>query len=106
DIILIIEVLPDARYTLQGVDLTTEVKVDLLTAVLGGSATVSTLSGDVRLTIPAGTQPGQKIRLAGRGLPKLKVNKEFGDLYAVIKVEIPRKLSDKQRKKFEELKGL
>ncbi|PKN90138.1 MAG: molecular chaperone DnaJ [Chloroflexi bacterium HGW-Chloroflexi-4] len=106
DIILIIEVLPDARYALQGVDLTTEVKLDLFTAVLGGSATVSTPSGDVRLTIPAGTQPGQKIRLAGRGLPKLKNNQEFGDLYAVIKVEIPRKLTDKQRKKFEELKGL
>lgn len=106
DIILIIEVLPDSRFTLQGVDLTTEVKVGLLEAVLGGSATVPTLSGDVRLTIPAGTQPGQKIRLAGRGLPKLKDNKEFGDLFAVIKVEIPRKLTDKQRKKFEELKGL
>jgi curved DNA-binding protein len=106
DIILIIEVLPDSRFALQGVDLTTEVKVDLLTAVLGGATTVSTLSGDVRLTIPAGTQPGQKIRLAGRGLPKLKDNNEFGDLYAVIKVEIPRKLTDKQRKKYEELKGL
>jgi len=99
-------VLPDARYALQGVDLTTEVKLDLFTAVLGGSATVSTPSGDVRLTIPAGTQPGQKIRLAGRGLPKLKNNQEFGDLYALIKVEIPRKLTDKQRKKFEELKGI
>ncbi|MBA4384129.1 MAG: molecular chaperone DnaJ [Anaerolinea sp.] len=106
DIHLIIEVMPDARFVIQGVDLTTEVKVDVLTAVLGGTATVSTLSGDVRLTIPAGTQPGQKIRLAGRGLPKLKDNKEFGDLFAVIKVEIPRKLTDKQRKKFEELKGL
>jgi curved DNA-binding protein len=106
DIILVIELLPDARFTPQGVNLTTEVKIDLITAVLGGTATVSTLSGDVRLTIPAGTQPGQKIRLAGRGLPQLKDNKEFGDLFAVIKVEIPRKLSDKQRKKFEELKGL
>lgn len=106
DILLNIEVLPDARYTIQGQDLTTDVNVDLFTAILGGSVKVSTISGDVNLTIPAGTQPGQKIRLAGRGLPKLKDNKVFGDLLVVIKVEIPRKLTDKQRKLFEELKVL
>ena len=106
DIILVIEVLPDARFAVNGVDLSTEVKVDLYTAILGGTATVSTLSGDVRLTIPAGTQPGQKIRLAGRGLPKLKDPQVYGDQFAIIKVEIPRKLTDKQRKAFEELKKL
>jgi len=106
DILLNIEVQPDARFTSNGVDLTTEVKVDLLTAILGGSATVSTLSGDVRLTIPPGTQPGQKIRLSGRGLPKLKEKQAYGDLFALIKVEIPRKLTDKQRRLYEELQKL
>ncbi len=106
DLHLLIEVLPDPRFAVQGVDLTTEVRVDLYTAILGGTVTVSTLTGDVRLTIPPGTQPGQKIRLAGRGLPKLKDNQAFGDLFTLIKVEIPRKLTDKQRKLFEELKDL
>ncbi len=106
DLHLIIDVMPDTRYAVQGVDLTTEVRVDLYTAILGGTATVSTLSGNVQLTIPAGTQPGQKIRLAGRGLPKLKDPKTFGDLFVVVKVELPRKLSDKERRLFEELKGL
>jgi curved DNA-binding protein len=106
DLNLIIEVLPDARYSIQGVDLTTEIRIDLFTAVLGGSVTVTTLSGDVRLTIPPGTQPGQKFRLAGKGLPKLKDQQTFGDLLVLIKVEIPRKLSEKQRKLFEELKAL
>ena len=106
DLHLIIDVMPDPRFAVQGSDLVTEVRVDLYTAVLGGAVTVSTLSGDVRLSIPAGTQPGQKIRLTGRGLPKLKEPQNFGDLYALIKVELPRKLSDKQRKLFEELKGL
>jgi curved DNA-binding protein len=106
DILLNIDVLPDTHFTANGVDLTTEVKVDLLTAVLGGTATVSTLSGDVRLTIPAGTQPGQKIRLSGRGLPKLKDKQTFGDLFALIKIEIPRNLNDKQKRLYEELRKL
>ncbi len=106
DILLNIEVLPDARFSLNGSDLTTEVKIDLLTAVLGGSATVSTITGNVRLTIPAGTQPGQKIRLAGRGLPKLKDKQEHGDLIVHIKVEIPKKLNEKQQRLFEELRKL
>ena len=106
DIFLIIEVLPDQRYSVQGVDLTTEVKVDFITAVLGGSVTVTTLSGNVSLTIPPGTQPGQKFRLAGRGLPKLKEKQIFGDLFVVVKIEIPRKLTEKQRKWFEDFKKL
>jgi curved DNA-binding protein len=106
DIHLIIEVLPDSRFAVQGNDLTSEVRVDLYTAVLGGTVTFSTLAGDVKLTIPAGTQPGQKIRLAGRGLPKVKDHQTFGDLFAVIKVDLPKKLTDKQRKLFEELKTL
>lgn len=106
DLHLVVEVLPDSRFTVEGANLTTEVTVDLYTAVLGGSATVHTLSGDVVLTIPAGTQPGQKIRLAGRGMPKLKEPGKFGDLFAVIKVNIPRKLSDKQRRLFSDLRNM
>lgn len=106
DLHLVVEVLPDSRFTVEGANLTTEVMVDLYTAVLGGSATVHTLSGDVVLTIPAGTQPGQKIRLAGRGMPKLKEPGKFGDLFAVIKVNIPRKLTDKQRRLFTDLRNM
>lgn len=104
DLYLVIEVLPNSRFSLKGSDLTTEARIDLFTAVLGGSVKVTTLSGDVSLTIPAGTQPGQKFRLAGRGMPQLKSSQAFGDLFVVINVDIPRKLNDKQRRLFEELK--
>ncbi len=104
DLYLVIEVLPNAKYSVKSSDLTTEAKIDLFTAVLGGAVTVNTLSGDVSLTIPAGTQPGQKFRLAGKGMPNLRSPQTFGDLYVEVKVELPRKLSDKQRQLFEELK--
>lgn len=104
DLYLVIEILPNLCYLIKGNDLTTEVKIDMLTAVLGGAVTVNTLSGDVSLTIPPGTQPDQKFRLAGRGMPTLKSPQTYGDLFVQVKVELPKKLSEKQRQLFEELK--
>ena len=103
DLYLVIKVLDDKRYERKGDDLYMDVNVDLYTAVLGGEATVQTLNGNVVLTIPPGTQPGQTFRLTGRGLPHLKKPEEHGDLYAQIKVNLPRKLSQQQRDLFEQL---
>lgn len=105
DIYLVIELLPHAGFKISGSDLTTEVMIDYLTAVLGGIVTVKTLSGDVVLTIPAGTQPGQKFRLSGRGMPILKSSQTYGNLYVQVKVELPRKLTSEQRKLFEQLRN-
>jgi curved DNA-binding protein len=58
------------------------------------------------LSIPAGTQPGQSIRLSARGMPRLKNPESFGDMYAKVNIQIPRKLSSKQRDLFSELKEL
>lgn len=104
DLYLVIHVADDPRYEVKGNDLHTEVTIDLYTAVLGGEVTVQTLSGNVVLTIPAGTQPGQAIRLAGKGIPKLKSPDNKGDLIVHIKVKIPHNLSTKQKDLFQELK--
>lgn len=103
DLYLVIEVLPDPRFERQGDDLYTDVTLDLYTAVLGSQTRVPTPEGAVVLTIPAGTQPGQSIRLTGRGMPHLKEPKTRGDLFARIKVQIPRNLTEEQRKLFEQL---
>ena len=103
DLFLNIEVQPDPRFERQGDDLYTEVNVDLYSAVLGGDVRVPTPEGTVLLTIPAGTQPGQSIRLSGRGMPQLRSPNNRGDLYARIKVQIPRNLTPEQRMAFEQL---
>jgi curved DNA-binding protein len=105
DLYLEIEVVDDSRFERKGDDLYTDVTIDFLPAVLGGQVNVATPAGTVLLTIPPGTQPGQTFRLAGRGMPHLKNPKEFGDLYARIKVQIPRELTAKQRALFEQLKN-
>jgi curved DNA-binding protein len=105
DLYLVIEVLPDTRFELKGEDIYTDINVDLYTAVLGGQAEVATPNGNVILTIPAGTQPGQTFRLAGRGMSKLKSPQTFGDLFARVKVQLPRQLNSKQRALFEQLRN-
>ncbi|MHB1119488.1 MAG: DnaJ C-terminal domain-containing protein [Bellilinea sp.] len=104
DIYLVVEVLPDPRFERKGSDLYNEVTIDLYTAVLGGQVRVPTLTSDVVLTIPPGTQPGQKIRLSGRGMPDLRNPQNYGDLYVSIKIQVPRELTAKQRELFEQLR--
>ncbi len=105
DLFLVIEVVQDNQYERKDNDLYTEVNVDVYTAILGGHAAVVTPGGNVTLTIPAGTQPGQSFRLAGRGMPHLKDPSKAGDLYARVKVLIPRSLTDSEHETFRKLAG-
>jgi curved DNA-binding protein len=104
DVYLVMDVQPDQRFKREGSNLITEVLVDLPTAVLGGKVKVPTPTGTVTLTIPEGTQPGQKLRLKGLGMPKLKKKNEYGDLFAKIQVKIPKNLSDAEKKVFESMR--
>jgi curved DNA-binding protein len=67
-------------------------------AVLGAEISVPTLTGRVNIRIPAGTQSGQKLRVRGRGLPS------SGDLIVVTKIVVPAKISDTEKKLWEQLK--
>jgi curved DNA-binding protein len=106
DVYLVVKVSPDPRFERKRDRLYTDVSIDLYTAVLGGETVISTLSGDVVLQIPPGTQPGQTFRLKGRGMPNLKQKTKYGDLFATIQVELPKKLTSQQRKLFEQLDKL
>ena len=78
--------------------------IDLYIAVLGGEVLINTLSGQVKIKISEGTQNGKSIRLKGKGMPIYDRKGIFGDFYLEIKVQIPDKLTDKQRELFEQLK--
>jgi curved DNA-binding protein len=106
DLFLIIKVADDPTFQRKGNDLHTDIPVDLFIAVLGGEVNIRTLLGNVVLTIPAGTQPGQTIRLAGQGMPQIKNPEQRGDLFVHVKVKIPRNLSAEQRDLFEKLARL
>jgi curved DNA-binding protein len=106
DLYLIVEVREDPRFERRGNDLHTSATVNVFTAILGGEADVETLSGRIKLNIPAGTQPEQVFRLAGRGMPSVKNKDEKGDLYVRLKVQIPKYLSQKQRELLEEASRL
>ena len=103
DLYLVIQVSTDPNFERKGDDLHTNILVDLFTAVLGGEAMVSTLAGNVVLTIPEGTQPEQVFRLAGKGMPHLKNPAKYGDLYARVKVKKPHKLTAQQKELFKQL---
>lgn len=104
DIYLVIEVAADHRFERKGADLYSEAPADLYTAVLGGKVNVATPAGNVELKIPQGTQPGQTFRLGGRGMPYLRNPQKYGDLYVRLKINLPKQISEEQRKLFEQLK--
>jgi curved DNA-binding protein len=103
DIYLVMDVAPDPRYTRKGDNLHSEFELDLYTAVLGGEVAVPTMNGEVKLHIPAGTQPGQSFRLKGKGMPNLKNPQQHGDLLAKAKVRLPKRLTSEQKRLFKEL---
>jgi curved DNA-binding protein len=106
DLYLIIDVKDDNRFERRGNDLHTTATVSVFTAILGGEAEVETLNGKIKLNIPAGTQPEQVFRLAGRGMPHVKDANEKGDLFVRLRVQIPKYLSAKQRELLEEASRL
>lgn len=97
---------PDPNFERDGDHLTTTTTIDVFTALLGGEAEVQTLTGRVKLTIPPGTQPEQKFRLAGRGMPNLKNPQSKGDLFVKVKVTLPKQLTEEQKRLLEKARDL
>jgi DnaJ-class molecular chaperone len=104
DLYLLVRLKPDPRFKREGADLTVDISLPYTMAALGGEVNVPTLNGDRTLPIPPGVQSGQKIRIAGQGMPSRDGRK--GDLYANVRITVPKDLSPRERDLLKELSSI
>jgi molecular chaperone DnaJ len=105
DIIVLLEVKEDPRFMRDGEDLLFELPITFSQAALGEQVEVPTVEGAVRLTIPAGIQTGEVLRLRGQGLPGLH-GRGRGDQLVRVRVWTPQNLSKDQERLLQELKEM
>ena len=102
-LLLKINVASDPRFELgSSGDLTATVRIPAHVAALGGKADVPTMDGEITLTIPPGTSSGAKLRVKGKGMPKR--GGDHADLFARVMIEVPKELTEEQRKAYEQLR--
>lgn len=120
DLILVISVKMPDGVELEGRNVVHTVPVDLYTAVLGGKIDVQTPEGRIKISIPAGSEPGKRLKLKGRGLPDPegagsggegrgvagRGGAGRGDYVVKLEVQMPGKLTERERELFEELAAL
>ena len=102
DLYLQIALDPHPLYRASGHDLDIEVPLAPWEAALGAEVEIPTLEGRVTMKVPPGSKAGQKLRLAGKGLPK--PGGGAGDLYAVLSITVPGTLTERERQLFEEMR--
>ncbi|MGD9735114.1 MAG: DnaJ C-terminal domain-containing protein [Solirubrobacterales bacterium] len=101
DLYLRVRIKRDPRFRREGDDLVVEVPVAPWEAALGATVPVPTLDGSARVKVPAGSSSGRRLRLKGEGMPGPGGRK--GDLYASVRIVVPKKLEQRERELFEEL---
>jgi curved DNA-binding protein len=102
DLYLHIVLDPHPLYKASGHDLDLDVPIAPWEAALGAQVDVPTLDGTVRMKVPPGSQSGQKLRLAGKGLPR--PGGGAGDLYAVLSITVPASPTGEEKALFEQLR--
>jgi DnaJ-class molecular chaperone len=102
DLYLHIRLRPHPVFTVRGDDIEIEMPIAPWEAVLGTKVETPTIDGKVELSIPPGAQSGQKLRLRGQGLNIRRGGR--GDEYVRLKIVVPKKISDEERRLYEELK--
>lgn len=107
DLYIYMRVKPHRLFKRDGINLYSEMPITFTQAALGDELDVPTLEGNVKFTIPEGTQTGTTFRVKNKGIPSLK-NKMKGDLYFTVKIVVPRKLNEEQKnllRKYAEISG-
>ncbi|MDT4893450.1 MAG: curved DNA-binding protein [Pseudonocardiales bacterium] len=101
DLYLVVRIRPHPRFRLDGRDVHVDLPLAPWEAALGTTVTLAGPGGELKVTVPAGTSSGRRLRLAGEGMPNPRG--EPGHLYAVVQIMVPRHLERRERELFEEL---
>lgn len=96
DLYIYLRVKPHKLFKREGINLYCEMLISFTQAALGDEIDVPTLEGNMKYSIPEGTQTGTTFRIKNKGIPSLK-NKMKGDLYFTVKISVPKKLTDHQK---------
>jgi molecular chaperone DnaJ len=83
-------------------DVLLDLNINIAQATLGAEVEIPTVDGQAKLKIPAGTQPGKVLRMRGKGVPHLRGNGR-GDQLVIVNVEVPSRITNEQRRLFEQL---
>jgi curved DNA-binding protein len=100
DLYLRVRLKPHPRFRLKGDDLEVDLPVAPWEAALGATVDVPTLNGRARLKVPAHSSCGRRLRLRGEGMP---TSNGAGDLYAAVKIVVPKRLRREERELYERL---
>ena len=104
DLHVVLQVSRHPDFERDGMDILTKTDVPLTVAILGGEVMVKTLSGNqVKLKVPAGTQPGTNFRLRGKGLPLMSSPGRHGDILVETNIQIPKSMNSKAKQLVKEL---
>jgi molecular chaperone DnaJ len=102
DLYVVVHVQEHPFFHREGDDLYCEMPITYPTLALGGDVRVPLMQGDDELKIPAGTQPGARFKLRGKGMPNVS-GRGHGDLYVIARATVPKKLTREQKRLLEEL---
>ena len=97
DLYVIISILTPPDLKRQGKHIYSEINVDYLQAILGAEIEINTVEGPIKHKLKGGIQPGEQIRLKGKGVPDIRTGLR-GDQYVKVNVDLPKKLSRKEKK--------
>jgi len=95
DLYIVVRLKKHTMFERDGADLYCDMPITFPQAVLGSEVDAPTLSGRIKIKIPAGTDSGKVFRLRGKGVPDIRVNRT-GDLFVRVNVAVPKKLSKQQ----------
>ena len=102
DLYLMVRIAPHPRYRVNGRDISVDLPLAPWEAALGASVPVLTPGGEAKVRVPAGSSTGRRLRLRGEGMPNPRGTP--GDLYAEVKIMVPRTLTPRERELFEALR--